>query len=185
MEIGLMRHYRVNHRLRRLSDAATFNRDMETYDRADIVLPSGSHREDHWDICFTSAMKRAIESGRHIFPGEIRVSDLLNEVPMHAGFKTRLKLPLFLWALIARAQWLVQSARQKEGRGLTRSRAKAFVSRFCMTQDDNARILVISHGFFLAILSRVLRGCGFRGRRFLKAENGRIYYFRALSLVDK
>ena len=56
MEIGLMRHYRVNHRFQRLSDADTFNRDMEIYDRADIVLPSGTHPKGHWDACFTLSL---------------------------------------------------------------------------------------------------------------------------------
>ena len=178
MEIGLMRHYRVNHRFQRLSDAATFNRDMEIYNQADIVLPPGAHPMGNWDVCFTSAMKRAIETGRHVFRGKIRVNNLLNEVPMHAGFRTRLKLPLFLWAFIARAQWLIQSARQKEGRDLTLSRARTFMSEFSVKENDDARILVISHGFFLVVLRRVLRGFGFRGRAFLKAKNGRIYLFR-------
>ena len=178
MEVGLMRHYRVNHRFKRLSSAAGFDRDMEIYDRSGIILPGDKGPGKAWDRCYTSAMNRAVETGRHIFGSGIKISGLLNEVPMLAGFKTRMRVPLILWAIIARWQWLFESKRQAEGRRVTLSRAESFTSRLCEETREDARVLVVSHGFFLLILRRVLRRSGFRGRRFLKARNGHIYLFR-------
>jgi broad specificity phosphatase PhoE len=173
-----MRHYRVNHRFRRLSSAAGFDRDMEIYDRSDIIHPDAASADENWDHCYTSAMNRAVETGRHIFGSGIKISDLLNEVPMHAGFKTRMKVPLFLWAFIARCQWLIGSKRQVEGRRATLDRAESFALRLHKENRRGTRILVVSHGFFLLILRRTLHGYGFCGKRFYKARNGHIYLFR-------
>jgi hypothetical protein len=180
IRIGLMRHFPVTYKLRKFSSSAMFDQDMEAYNTSPVTIINTNSDSKNWSICYTSNMKRADETGRHIFKGEIKTTPLLREVPLQAGFKTNLKLPLFFWATLGRIQWLFNSEKQPETKKMSLNRAKSFISELNSNLEDKKNILIISHGFFMMNLKKELYRAGFRGRNFMKAKHGIIYSFEKI-----
>jgi broad specificity phosphatase PhoE len=178
MEIALMRHYPVDFHFEPWSDSAAFDRDMDTYDTAPIKIPKIKIKLSDWDICYCSTLSRATKTAERIMAGKKIVrTDLLIEVPLKSAIRTRFKLPLAFWAFAARIQWWFNTGSQPESRKITTRRAIDFYTRFCRTNEDHFRILVVTHGFFMVCLRRLLKKKGFSGPWFLKPANGEIYVF--------
>jgi len=177
IRIGLMRHFPVKYKLHKFSNSSLFNQDMEAYNTSPVKIIEIQNNTHNWSICYSSDMKRADETSKQIFKGEIISTQLLREVPLQAGFKTSLKLPLFFWATLGRLQWFFNSKNQQESKKMSLSRAKSFISQFCSDQINGKNILVITHGFFMMNLKKELIRCGFKGRNFFKVKHGTVYIF--------
>lgn len=177
MIVGLLRHFPVDFSFSKWCDSQTFNRDMNTYNRSPVRNLDYRSIEQKWDICFTSPMKRAVDTAKILFNREYIPTSLLREVPLVAGFQTRMKIPLFLWAIIGRGQWLLNSRRQPENRNQSHGRARSVLSQIIESADTYQKILLVTHGFFMLILRRELLGLGFRGPRLLHVKNGKLYQY--------
>jgi broad specificity phosphatase PhoE len=177
MIIGLVRHHPVNFKLKKWSDSNTFNQNMESYNSAGIIPITPDHDFEQWDYCYTSTMKRALKTAKIIYTGQFIPTDLLREVPLKAGFQTRLKIPIFLWALVGRLQWLFKAKTQPENREMSTHRAREFIHQHCISHPRSTRILVVSHGFFMTCLRRELLKLGFSGPLLLHVKNGKPYKF--------
>jgi broad specificity phosphatase PhoE len=151
---------------------------MEFYNSVDIIPISPPHDFKQWDRCFTSTMKRALETARLLNWDDCVKTDLLREVPLRAGFQTRIKLPVFLWAMIARFQWLIKTGPQPENRRKSLNRARKFIHSHCLSASHTARILVITHGFFMTCLRWELLKLGFSGPLLTHVKNGKLYIFK-------
>lgn len=178
MEIGLIRHFPVDYRFKRWSDSSAFDRDMDHYDKTGIIIPESRINPTGWDVCYCSTMSRAMKTAEILLGTGIIPTDLLREVPLRAGFHTRLRLPLALWALIGRIQWRLDCPSQPESREKTTARILDFYRKFCLTLGHQSRILVVTHGFFMVCFRKFLKKNGFSGPFFLKPGNGAIYRFR-------
>ena len=177
MIVGLVRHFPVDFKLDNWSNSSTFNQNMEAYNSEDIIPITPDHDFKQWDYCFTSTMKRALETSKIIGTNTCVKTDLLREVPLRAGFRTGFKIPVFLWALIARLQWLLKTGPQPENSKMSLARARKFIQQHCLSTSQSARILVITHGFFMICLRRELLKLGFSGPRLLHVKNGKLYTF--------
>ena len=178
MIIGLVRHFPVDFKFHRWSDSDTFDRNMEEYDSGKIVPMTIDRNLKWWDKAYCSTMKRALETSCLIGQETCEKTDLLREVPLRAGFRTKLRFPVFFWALIARLQWLFKTGPQPEQRTQSLARAREFIRRHCLSADPSHRILVISHGFFMICLRWELRKLGFSGPLLIHVKNGRLYRFK-------
>lgn len=169
MRVTLMRHFRVGYAWRRFCTAREFEDCVRGYDEADVV-PGEASLAHGYARAYASPLKRArrtLLAVRPDLPSE--TSDLLKEVPMAPFLGARIRLPVLVWRAMARLQWLLNARRQPETRRQTRARAEAFADGIRRRGED---CLVVSHGFFLWTLSRVLLRAGFRGPRFLRLGNG-------------
>jgi broad specificity phosphatase PhoE len=90
-----------------------------------------------------------------------------------------LKIPTFLWLLAGRFCWYINSSRQQESRKRTYSRARGFLRRYCDSQRGRrVDLLVVSHGFLMRVLARILRKNGFSGPRLHRVRHGFPYIFK-------
>jgi broad specificity phosphatase PhoE len=185
MIIGLVRHFPVNFKFAKLSNSDTFNQNMESYDSEDIISIATDHDFKQWDHCFTSTMKRALATSKIIGTNSCVQTDLLREVPLTAGFKIGFKIPVFMWALIARLQWLFKTGPQPENRKMSLARARKFIQQHCLSASPSARILVITHGFFMTCLRWELRKLGFSGPLLIHVKNGKLYTFEKRVILKK
>jgi len=177
MTVTLMRHYRVDCRWESRYTAQSYRDAMRSYDDADVLDQKLELTNDCQRV-ITSALKRSRQT-QALLCGE-RPSlhtELLNEVPLEPFTLDGRERSLHLWNAMARLQWLVNDRRQPETRRGTRARARRFVETF-LREEGN--YLVISHGFFLRMLSRELLKRGFTGRPIQFMRNGeRRTYTRA------
>ena len=177
MIIGLMRHFPVAFGFTKWCDSDTFNREMDAYNISPVRHMKARHYEQEWVSCHSSTMKRALETARLVFDRPHIQTDLLREVPLVAGFRTRLKIPVFLWAVVGRLQWLFNSKRQPETRKQSYQRARSFLSQILLKAKLDHKLLIITHGFFMLSLRRELLRLGFRGPRLFHVKNGKLYHF--------
>ena len=169
MTVTLMRHYRVNIRWESRYTAQSYREAMRSYDNAD-VLDQRLEPDGEYQHVITSALKRSRQTQAFLCGRRPSLqTELLNEVPLEPFTRDRRERSLQLWNTMARLQWLVNDPKQPETRRGTRARAREFVDAFLR---DEGSYLVISHGFFLRILSRELRKRGFRGRAIQFMRNG-------------
>ena len=110
-------------------------------------------------LVYTAPGRAAEETARLVCPGaEAREEPLLTGVPCRSWRDTRLRLPLWLWRLMARWQRLRGSPRQDESRQQTRARAEALLDRLEAAGRDC--VLVTPPSFAAVLIDRLrLRGC--------------------------
>ena len=87
---------------------------------------------------------------------------LLNEVPLRSFKDTEQSYLLRVWNFIGRFQWFMGKSRQPESRENTRLRARKMIRLLEKRQED---CYLVTHGFYMRVLIRELRRCGYRLRR--------------------
>ncbi len=130
MEKGLkeiiMRHGKVDFQWQKRYTSMEFNKACEEYD----VAPVGKNMEASFIRCrniYISTLPRTEETAKMLFPeGQFRKSALINEVPLRPWIDTKMQMPLWIWNVMGRMQWAINSKRQQEGRSITKVRAKEF-----------------------------------------------------------
>ncbi|MCK4837143.1 MAG: histidine phosphatase family protein [Candidatus Aminicenantes bacterium] len=175
----------MNFNFKKWSDSETFNQNMKSYNNASVNPPSHTFNTKEWDACFTSTMKRAVDTAKIIYNQKITGTDLLREVTLKAGFSTKIKIPVFLWAVIGRFQWYFNSKSQPETKNMSYRRARTFFSGYCFSDKNHHKLLIITHGFFMLSLRRELLKLGFNGPRLLHVKNGKLYQFEKNSDINK
>ena len=175
MKIGLLRHYKVNHSFPWFCDSDKYNMEYLKYDRANVSFNNNNLSVKDYTVCYSSKKKRAIETARHLFGDQIRITDRLIEVPIKALFNTRIKIPFLLWNIINRFAWFINSKRLPETRTTTRQRAARFLQEIC--RRENGNVLVVTHAFFILTLQSELQRLGFKGERIISPRNGKLYEF--------
>lgn len=175
MKIGLIRHFRVDIKRRRMMTSKEYNEHVYNYDFAGVI-PNEIIIDEEWDKCYCSTLPRAVATAKNVYKGKIIFTDKLVEIPSAALFNIKLKLPYNLWAIIARFAWIRNHISQPEGRKKTVQRIESIMETILEDTDDN--ILIVSHAGTLYEIQKILRKKGFRGDRFLKARNGKLYIFR-------
>ena len=117
---------------------------------------------------YISTLDRTLQTAEAIFgQRDFRRTSLINEVPLHSGFDTAVKMPLWFWNVLGRLQWLAGNKRQPEIKAQTAKRAEQFVKQIIKSNED---CVIVTHGFFMHILINVLEKEGF------KADKNRVNY---------
>lgn len=174
MKIGLVRHFKVNVKPGEGGlSSAEFEMAMNNYDNADVIPNNLNIRENDWDICYASTLPRAIKTAKTIYGGEIITTDLIREVPILPFTKRNFVLPAFFWHMAARIAWLKNKPSQPEGKHETENRINKFLE--IIDSSGYEKILVVSHGFFMGSLFKILLKKGFKGEMDFRPRNGKLY----------
>ncbi|MDQ0216349.1 broad specificity phosphatase PhoE [Oikeobacillus pervagus] len=174
MKIGLIRHFQVHIDTPTFMSSKEFSQWVYDYDRADILKKDVDLLGIQWDICYTSNLPRAIQTAEMIFPHLVLEREELREVPIFPITNCKLVLPHFLWMIAGRIAWYLSHPSQLETKNATKVRAKQFVQQ--ILKEKNQNIIVVSHGFFLSVLTKVLQKNGFEGKR-KTFKNGELLLF--------
>ena len=169
-----MRHFRVKEECeKKLFSSVEIDAWVDLYDTYDLnyhdtALPK-------LDKVYTSALSRAKRSAEYL--GLAYVEDaVFNEVEAKAFMDTTWRFPKFLWLLFGRILWSLNLVKRSERKEETLARAQEAV-RLIMI-DSSARIMIVSHGFFMILLVRELRKNGFEGEMDSHPKNGKLYSFQ-------
>ena len=159
MKVVIIRHGKVNMRWRKWYTSKQYDRDCANYDFADIVSIGGSPKNVASADIYISTLKRSRQTAEQLFgEGSFLETDLLNEVPLNSFCDCSVLLPLWIWNVMGRLQWLWQSKRQKEKRTDTQKRADQLIRKLLEKGRD---CILVSHGFFMRTLVRELKKQGF------------------------
>jgi broad specificity phosphatase PhoE len=173
MKIGLVRHFKVKHNppKKLLLSSAELTQWFNGYREAEIEPKAVDLRGVTWGKCFSSPLKRAIETADAIFNGEIKQVDALKELDLLPLMYKKLRLPLIAWAILIRMKSLSPNSITNE----FGNQIQAFVEELLLDNDKN--VLIVSHGFVMMFLQKELLKRGFRGDGFKTPSNGKVYVF--------
>lgn len=174
MRIGLVRHFKVNIPRGTFMTAEQYNKYSEDYDTADVI-PNEIVIDEEWDKCYCSSLPRAVQTARTIYHGEIVITDKLREIPSVAAFALNIPLPYNFWAIVNRLAWMRNHKIHPEGKKVTLKRINEIMETIFLQNEQNA--LIVSHAGTMFEIQKILRKNGFKGKRFLKAQNGKLYVF--------
>lgn len=116
MNIGLVRHFKVDCNAQTFMTSDDFEKWALEYDNSDTIENKFETQNIKWDKCFSSDLPRAIKTSETIFKGAIIKTQLLREVPLSPIYKTNLKLPHSLWCIAARVAWSLKHKSQTENK---------------------------------------------------------------------
>ena len=173
MKIGIVRHYKVDYKTKKMMNSNDFEEYVTGYDNASVIENKIDLAFIQWKKCYCSDLTRAIITAKRIYDKELEMTDLLREVKMYPVKKTQLKIPAFLWSISSRIAWKLNHVSQLETSNDTRRRVKGFLSKLDLKGDEN--ILIVSHGFFLMTLVNELKLLGFKGYIPRNMKNGHLY----------
>lgn len=142
------------------------------------ILPeenSGASLEG-WDICFSSDLPRAKKTAEVLSRTiPLHIDAAFREIPFHP-FSIPLILPKGAWLFLSRLIWLTGfrgSLIEPKQKSLLRAKKAA---RF-LSEKKESKILVVTHGFFMHLLTRELRCLDFSGSVPTVPKYGKIYMF--------
>jgi broad specificity phosphatase PhoE len=153
-----------------------FNKHTYDYDRADVI-PNELVVDKEWTKCYCSTMPRAVVTAKTIYHGEMIFSEKLIEIPTAATMNLKFRIPYRLWTILARFAWIRHHMSQPEARGNTIKRLEEIVNTIIKENDENSNILIVSHAGSLYEIRKMLLRRGFRGDRFITANNGKLYVY--------
>ncbi len=179
MKIGLVRHFKVDLKRNSFMTSEKYNEYMSKYEET-RVIPNELVIDKNWNKCYCSSMQRAITTAKTIYHGDILITDKLVEISFTARINTKLPLPYYFWTLINRIAWIRNHISQPEGRTKTLKRLNEIVDEVLQQKDKN--ILIVSHAGALYEIKRILKKKGFKGHKFIKARNGKLYVMENDSL---
>jgi broad specificity phosphatase PhoE len=178
MKIGLLRHFEVKIHTPKSCDSKEFDRVCLMYDQNDIIPQKIDIPVHDYSLCFSSSMKRAVETAQIVFNGEIIVTEELVEVEMKSLFETNRKWSFTFWKVMSRVGWIFNLKRMPETRKQTEKRAAQFLSKLSGYKDNkDINILLVTHGFFMGCLQQELLKMGFRGKKIISPRCGELYEF--------
>lgn len=167
--IVLIRHGRSAHVETRWLDRAGFLRWREEYESAGLD-PSDRPPADLSALAeagcaiVSSDAPRAIESAGLLASGrEVVVSAALRELALAPPPLPRVRLPLFVWALLYGVQWCVRALlRRPQLAAGEEVRVRAAAAWLASLADTHRVVLVVTHASFRSQLARRLRADGWQ-----------------------
>ena len=182
MRIGLVRHFKVLKEfplgIKMVSQSQILEWFNE-YDKADIEVSNTQLGNIDWDVCYTSDLHRAKKTANSIFNGQIIENEDLREIKFYPIFKKDIRLPLIFWPVLIRLAWYFNHKSQIKHKIESLKKIKDFVEEILSSQLEN--VLIVSHAALILYLRKELIRCGFRGPRFRKARNGRLYVYELIT----
>jgi broad specificity phosphatase PhoE len=147
-----------------------FRRYIDDYEEAGLD-PGSAPPEELLDLVkglnavFTSGSPRAHDSARTLLPdAEVMADPLFSEAPLAAPRIPLLKLKVPAWAVMARIMW--HAGYHPEIENYRRAKARAIAAADILMQraenDEGGVAVLVAHGYFNAMIGRVLRKRGFR-----------------------
>lgn len=160
MKIVIIRHGEVNMNWEKSYDTVTFDEACKNYDISSIKLIDKKIEMGTKHKIYISKLSRTRETALQLFGDKVFFeSELFNEVPLKSFINTKKKLPLTVWNVMGRIQWMIGNKRQAEIKKQTVKRAKQAV---LMLEQDNMDCYIVTHGFFVRTLLHELVERGFK-----------------------
>ena len=103
-------------------------------------------------------MYRSKETARKLFPDRVYCEIDVEEVPLRSFVDCSIKMPLWMWNIMGRLQWYLNSNRQKERRVDTVERCKKIIQELECTNEN---CIVVTHGFFMKSFIKCLKQQGY------------------------
>ncbi|MBZ9687372.1 phosphoglycerate mutase family protein [Clostridium estertheticum] len=176
MNIGLVRHFKVNCYTKMFMTSDDFKQWVKQYDNSDIIENKFEIGNIIWHKCFSSDLSRATKTSKSIFTGEIIKTQLLREVPIAPIFNTNIKLPYVFWCISGRIAWFFQHKSQIENKKDTQRRVNEFLDS--IKNESNNNILIVCHGLFMNTLQKGLKSRGVSGQNIKRHKNGTLYLYK-------
>jgi broad specificity phosphatase PhoE len=187
VRVILVRHGRPAIPLRLRTCHRGFRRYIDAYQDAGLD-PRSAPPDELTDLVkglnavFTSASPRAQDSARTLLPeAEVIADPLFAEAPLAAPRIPLVKMKVPIWAVMARIMWHAGYHPEIEDfrRAKVRATAAADILLDRARANDGVAVLV-AHGYFNAMIGRVLRKRGFRrsGTHRVKFWNAVVYEHR-------
>lgn len=172
LKLILMRHYKVLLAKDKYMDSATYDKWCKDYNTAPIKNMKVPELPKY--RLYASSMQRAKETAYLATGRQPEELEGVFELTFNSFMDTKKKLPFWLWELMARLQWLLNSTRQKETRNMTVKRLKAARAVILERNED---AIIVMHSFVMRIFSRLLIKSGFKGKKILMSKNGACYEY--------
>ncbi|MBS2969822.1 histidine phosphatase family protein [Metabacillus sp. KIGAM252] len=169
MKITIIRHYRVDCPPKKMMTSKEFSEWCFSYDHSPLCEPNNMKRSETWDSCHSSNMTRASETAASLY-GQPHITPSLREIPLSPFVQTSFRLPYLLWIVFGRLAWFFSHSSQSETRKQTADRADQYISE--LESQNSRHVLVVSHGFFISVLTSRLLKHGYTGKRAIRLRNG-------------
>ena len=174
--IYLIRHFKVIDTSKSWMNSAEFDQWVNEYDTFDLERrPLSLPRVQK---LYSSSYQRAIKTTKSL-SCPYTISDLIIEVDPRSWVKTSLPLPKWLWLAISRVQWYFNIS-HGENKIDTIRRIEEFLNTCDLTQN----VAIVSHGFVMKTMIKILKKRGFQGDKALIPSNGKIYCFQNLAISE-
>lgn len=144
---------------------------FEAYDQADTEPIPVDMRQIHWTVCCSSPQKRAVQTAREIYNGEISLHDELMELDASPFLRPGIRLPFLVWGIWIRWKTMSDHPATK----IFKEKIGHFVDTLSGYESDD--VLIVSHGLVMTFLREELLKRGFSGESFRGPAYGRIYIF--------
>lgn len=169
MKVTIIRHFKVDCPPKKMMTSKEFSEWCIRYDHSPICEPYSIKTAENWDSCHSSNMTRASDTAAALY-GPAHITPCLREIPLSPFLQTSFTLPYFLWIVFGRLAWFFSHSSQSETRKQSADRADQYISE--LESQNSRHVLVVSHGFFISVLSRRLLKHGYTGKRAVRLRNG-------------
>lgn len=179
MNIGIIRHFKVDLYKKKFMTSKEFKEWEENYNKSGVIKKEVKLMGIKWDKCYSSTLIRARVTAKHVYNKEIVHSDLIRETIIDPIFKTNLKLPYWFWGVSGRIAWYLNHKSQEENKAITLKKAEKFINILLedANKEGNENILIVTHGFFMYSLQKELKKRGFKGKLITSPKNGMLYLY--------
>lgn len=158
MKISLIRHAKVNMNWPRICNSIEFDNACKEYDLAGVFKVNVANVGSEYSRLYVSSMHRSKATARELFPDRVYCEIEVEEVPLRSFVDCSIKMPLWIWNIMGRLQWFLNSSRQKERRIDTVERCKRIIREL---ESKNENCIVVTHGFFMRSFIKCLKRQGY------------------------
>jgi Fructose-2,6-bisphosphatase len=180
MNVGLIRHFKVDYRKSFFMTSKEFKNWEENYNISGVIRKDVELMGINWDKCYSSTLIRAITTAQHVYKDDIIQNDLIRETIIDPIFKSNLKLPYWFWAISGRIAWYFNHKSQQENKIITKEKAEKFVDLLLneARKEGTENILIVTHGFFMYSLQKELKKRSFTVKLIYSPKNGILYLYK-------
>jgi broad specificity phosphatase PhoE len=174
MKIGLVRHFKVNQPFpekKLLSKSEVIKWFIEYDNTLNIEYKKVDLSDINWQRCYTSPMIRAVNTAKHIYPGQIEEITALKELDILHRLSDRLKLPFILWGIIVR----IKSFSSNKDTDEFKSGIIDFLDN--VIANNQSDVLIVSHWFVMRTIRKELIKRGLSGNNFKSHDYGTLYVY--------
>lgn len=175
MKIGLVRHFKVKRGYpNKVVSSDDLMKWLDEYEASEVEECEIDVGGIEWKKCYSSDLTRAKITAEKAFSGNIIYLEELREVPLTPFFKKNVRLPLFLHLIFIRIAWLLNHPTQKESKQNVLKRIHKVLDEVLETGED---VLIVGHGGIMIFMRKELIRRGFKGPKFKRPENAKLYIF--------
>lgn len=175
MKVGLIRHFKVTRGYpNQLVTSDELMKWVHEYDASDVEENEIDLNHIDWKKCFSSDLPRAKKTAEKVFTGRIVYMEGLREIPLSPFFRPNMRLPLFLHLMVIRVAWLLNHQSQRGSKSEVVHRIKAALDQILISNED---VLIVGHGGLMTFMRKELIQRNFKGPKFKRAQNGKLYIF--------